>query len=235
MIMLMLAVSWCMHIFQLMDSAGDGYNRYKESEKAETRELMDYLTNTKYDGVSGVRAHILKMEDIANRLTKLKVPIAEPFLVYQILNSLPQKEWDHLKTAYHTQNDTWTVNALISLCVGVENKKGKKTKDEVVNLVTNPPFSKGKSGKPFYKSSKGNKFQKNKSNPYHKPGPYQKHGPSHNPKGPEDESNKEHDTNTTGVTCWFCNQTGHRKSECSKYKAWLAEKKTGVPKQTNTK
>ncbi|XP_074283653.1 uncharacterized protein LOC141608189 [Silene latifolia] len=72
-------------------------NRYKESEKDETGELMDYLTNTKYDGVSGVRAHILKMEDIANRLTKLKVPIAESFLVYQILNSLPQKGWDHLK------------------------------------------------------------------------------------------------------------------------------------------
>ena len=36
--------------------------KFKESEKAETGELMDKLCNMKYDGSSGIRAHILRMQ-----------------------------------------------------------------------------------------------------------------------------------------------------------------------------
>ena len=43
--------------------------RFQESEKVETEELMQSLTNMRYDGVSGIRPYILKMQDITNRLS----------------------------------------------------------------------------------------------------------------------------------------------------------------------
>ncbi|KAG7949575.1 hypothetical protein I3843_13G069700 [Carya illinoinensis] len=59
--------------------------------KAETRDLMDRLMSMKYDGSSEVREYIMKMIHISSKLEALKTPIAETFLVYHVLISLPSQ------------------------------------------------------------------------------------------------------------------------------------------------
>lgn len=63
--------------------------RFVESDKAETGDLMDKLMNMRYDGISGVRKQVMKMINISSKLKALKILIAEPFLVYHVLNNLP--------------------------------------------------------------------------------------------------------------------------------------------------
>ncbi|XP_035545901.1 uncharacterized protein LOC118348407 [Juglans regia] len=78
--------------------------RFVESNKAETGDLMDRLMSMKYDGSSGVREYIMKMIHITSKLEALKILIAEPFLVYHVLNSLPS-QFNQLKVAYNAQRD----------------------------------------------------------------------------------------------------------------------------------
>ena len=87
----------------------------------------------RYDGVSGIRPYILKMQDIANRLSSLKITIDESFLVHQALNSLPTK-FGQLKSIYNAQSETWNVNQLIYVCVQ-EDERIKKAHGESVNLM----------------------------------------------------------------------------------------------------
>lgn len=42
--------------------------KFKESDKAETTNLMNSLSNMKYDENGSVREHCLKMIDIANKI-----------------------------------------------------------------------------------------------------------------------------------------------------------------------
>ncbi|XP_038970576.1 uncharacterized protein LOC120104119 [Phoenix dactylifera] len=78
--------------------------RFVESDKAETGDLMDKFMSMKYDGVCGVREYIMKMLHISSKLEALKVSITEPFLIYYILNSLPN-QFNQLKVAYNAQHD----------------------------------------------------------------------------------------------------------------------------------
>jgi len=65
---------------------------------------MKLLTTTTYDGVSGVREHIMKLTHFFNKLRKMKVELAYSFLVWQVLESLPSL-FDALKTTYNAQRD----------------------------------------------------------------------------------------------------------------------------------
>ena len=94
---------------------------------------MQNLSNMRYDGVSGIRPYILKMQDIANRLTSLNITIDESFLVHQALNSLPTK-FGQLKSIYNAQSETWNVNQLIYVCVH-EEERIKKEYGESVNMI----------------------------------------------------------------------------------------------------
>ncbi|XP_035542076.1 uncharacterized protein LOC118344785 [Juglans regia] len=78
--------------------------RFIESDKTETGDLMDRLMSMKYDGSSGVREYIMKMIHISSKLEALKISIAEPFLVYHVLNSL-LSQFNQLKVAYNVQRD----------------------------------------------------------------------------------------------------------------------------------
>ncbi|KAM2165178.1 hypothetical protein ACFX1R_039362 [Malus domestica] len=55
--------------------------KFKESEKVETRTLMNTLITTKYLG-GDVREHILSMVDVAAKLNALNIKIDDPLLVY---------------------------------------------------------------------------------------------------------------------------------------------------------
>ncbi|XP_028945241.1 uncharacterized protein [Malus domestica] len=92
--------------------------KYKESKKTKTGNLMNSLTSIRYDGEGSVREYILIVIDIAGKLRNLEVPIFETFLVH-VMNSLPDF-YTQLKVSYKALQAKWDVNELISICVGEE-------------------------------------------------------------------------------------------------------------------
>jgi len=186
-----------------LESVGE---RYEVSEKAEAEQLMHNFTNMKYDGVGGVRQHIMKMMTIANRLADLECPIADKFLVYHALNSLPN-QFNALKTSYHAQLQAWDINTLISVCAQEESRMNHVT-SENVNLVSQPHHKK-------HFKKRGNKFQGNNG-----AGPSQKPF-GQKPLGPKPVFQKPE------LKCWFCKMIGHKKSNCIAFKSFLEKKGKG--------
>ncbi|XP_062170455.1 uncharacterized protein LOC133876187 [Alnus glutinosa] len=82
-------------------AVGDKFTKF---DKAEKGTFMKLLTTTTYDGVSGVREHIMKLTRFFNKLRQMKVELAYSFLVWQVLESLPSL-FDALKTTYNAQRD----------------------------------------------------------------------------------------------------------------------------------
>nr|XP_017179049.2 uncharacterized protein LOC108169707 [Malus domestica] len=76
------------------------HEKFKESDKAETGNLMNDLMSKKYNGMGCVREHILELLDIGAKLNALDVPMSDPFLVHGALNSLPN-EYSKLKSTYN--------------------------------------------------------------------------------------------------------------------------------------
>ncbi|XP_056159000.1 uncharacterized protein LOC130134961 [Syzygium oleosum] len=64
--------------------------QFETSEKAHAMTLIMKFSSLKLTSVRGVREHIMKMRDIAAQLKNPEVEISESFLVYYILNTLPQ-------------------------------------------------------------------------------------------------------------------------------------------------
>ncbi|XP_041011466.1 uncharacterized protein LOC121255257 [Juglans microcarpa x Juglans regia] len=129
--------------------------KFVESDKAETGDLMDRLMSMKYDGSSGVREYIMKMIHISSKLEAFKIPIAEPFLVYHVLNSLPS-QFNKLKVAYNAQRDKWDLNDLIVVCAQEECRMRRETV-ETVQLAFQPQQNKGSFHNHKSKFHKGNK------------------------------------------------------------------------------
>jgi hypothetical protein len=61
---------------------------------------MKLLTTTTNDSVSGVREHIMKLIHFFNKVRQTKFELANSFLVWQVLESLPS-QFDALKTTYN--------------------------------------------------------------------------------------------------------------------------------------
>nr|XP_027082427.1 uncharacterized protein LOC113704753 [Coffea arabica] len=88
--------------------------QFQTSDKALAGTLMATLTTTKYNGVCGVREHIMELNNIAEQLKGMDITIFESFLVQFILNSLPP-QFGPFKINYNTQKDKWNVSQLISV------------------------------------------------------------------------------------------------------------------------
>lgn len=120
----------------------------------------------RYDGISGVRTFIMQIRDIANHLVELEIPIAESFLVHQVLSAL-LSSFSNIKSIYNTQKETWTVNKLIGVCVQ-EEKKIERERSESVNFVHQPHVNmednKNKSSHHHHKKNKFRKKFKGKGN-----------------------------------------------------------------------
>ena len=106
----------------------------KSRTKAETNNLMKALLNLEYKG-ENVREFIMKGSDIANKLKELNMTMDDSFLVYMLLNKLPDA-YDNLRLLYKTQKEIWTVNELTSLCADVEDEIKKKGKSILVNIIS---------------------------------------------------------------------------------------------------
>ena len=65
--------------------------QFKSSDKALASTLIMKFSTMKLTGIKRVCEHIMQMRDIAAQLKTLEVTISESFLVYYILNFLPQQ------------------------------------------------------------------------------------------------------------------------------------------------
>ncbi|KAI5334349.1 hypothetical protein L3X38_024482 [Prunus dulcis] len=102
--------------------------KFKESNKAEKKNLTSRLANTKYEEGS-VREHLRGLVEIATKLNRLKVPIDPTYLVHSALDSLP---YDQMKSNYNTLKEDWTMDDLITIVI-LENRT--QAYGGVVNMV----------------------------------------------------------------------------------------------------
>nr|XP_043615845.1 uncharacterized protein LOC122587744 [Erigeron canadensis] len=116
---------------------------FKGSSKAHASSLMLKMLTLKYDGSSGVREHIMKMSDMANKLKTLEMEVSDNFLVHFIMTSLPA-QFDAFKINYSAQKDKWKMSELIAMCQQEEDRL-KLEKPEVVHLTTTANSKKRKS------------------------------------------------------------------------------------------
>ena len=108
------------------------------------------------------------------------------------MNSLPPK-FSQLKTTFSTQNESWTLDELISKCDAEENKLERKALATVM-LVSHPQPN----PRPMHHTS-------------HKGKDFVKHAGKFQPKNDMKKP----------IKCYFCKKIGHMKKGCLKYKVWL--------------
>ncbi|GAV57656.1 UBN2 domain-containing protein [Cephalotus follicularis] len=171
--------------------------RYRVSSHADIGSLFQILFNMKYDGNGG----IIRMVDYQTKLKALKVDLPDTCIVHQALNTLPP-EFSIIKTNYNSQDESWSINDLISRVVA-EEEKLKKEKGQVALYAAGSNSLKGK--KP--KTHTNKVAQRTTKEP----------SPSKN-MGPNKFSFKK-----KGDHCFFCKKKCHIKKDCQKYKAWLAK------------
>ena len=73
---------------------------YTKIDKAEMATYLLLLTTTVYDGLGGVRDHIIKLKHYFNKANEMKVELGENFLKWLILESLPIS-FDAVKLTYN--------------------------------------------------------------------------------------------------------------------------------------
>ncbi|KAI3732383.1 hypothetical protein L1987_63588 [Smallanthus sonchifolius] len=96
--------------------------QFKGSSKPHASTLILKMLTSKYDGVSGVREHIMMMSDMAHKLKGLDMEISDGFLVHFIMTSLPTR-FDAFKINYNTQKDKWSMSELTAMCVQEEERR----------------------------------------------------------------------------------------------------------------
>ncbi|CAH9110895.1 unnamed protein product [Cuscuta europaea] len=95
--------------------------QFKGTSKAYASTLILKMLTTKYDGVSGVREHIMMMSDMSHKLKGMDMEISEGFLVHFIMTSLPT-QFGPFKINYNTQKEKWQMSELIAMCVQEEER-----------------------------------------------------------------------------------------------------------------
>ncbi|GKF46382.1 hypothetical protein Tco_0136184 [Tanacetum coccineum] len=105
--------------------------QFKGTLKARASTLILKMLTSKYDGVSGVREHIMMMSNMANKLKGME--ISEGFLVHFIMTSLPM-QFGPFKINYNTQKEKWKISELIAMCVQ-EEERLKVEKPDVVHVT----------------------------------------------------------------------------------------------------
>ena len=110
---------------------------------------LKLLTTTVYDGVGGIKDHIIKLKHYFNKANEMKVELSEKFLKWLILESLPAP-FDAVKLTYNALKEEWTLEKLMSIVVQHEVSL-KKNETHFIALVTNQGSNMKK--KPPHKNS----------------------------------------------------------------------------------
>ncbi|GAV88450.1 UBN2_2 domain-containing protein [Cephalotus follicularis] len=162
--------------------------QFKGSSKAHASTLTMKMLTTRYDGTSGVREHIMMMNDMASKLKGMEMTISVGFLVHYIMTSLPV-QFGHFKINYNTQKEKWKMSELIAMCVQEEERL----------KVERPDFAHLATATPTRKKSKGNDKGKKKVDL-------------------EKSTNKANVSSTKLVQapkCHFCRKVGHLRKDCT--------------------
>uniref|UniRef100_A0A2N9HJJ0 Reverse transcriptase Ty1/copia-type domain-containing protein n=1 Tax=Fagus sylvatica TaxID=28930 RepID=A0A2N9HJJ0_FAGSY len=93
-------------------------------DKVEKSNYMRLLTTTTYDGTTGIREHIMRMTNLAMRLRDMKVDIPDSYLVWLILESLPD-QFSALKTSYNVVKGEWGLDEMTAIVVQHEEMMRK--------------------------------------------------------------------------------------------------------------
>ncbi|RVX10368.1 Retrovirus-related Pol polyprotein from transposon TNT 1-94 [Vitis vinifera] len=181
---------------------------YTKIDKAEMATYLKLLTTTVYDGVGGVRDHIIKLKHYFNKANKMKVELGEKFLKWLILEYLPIFFYV-VKLTYNALKEEWTLEELMSIVVQHEVSL-KKNETHSLALVTDQVSNMKK--KPPHKNFGGFKQFKRKGN--------SNQGTSN----AFASSNAAKSEKFKGK-CNFCHKIGHKQADCFKFKNWLEKKK----------
>ncbi|KAJ4744845.1 hypothetical protein LUZ62_001966 [Rhynchospora pubera] len=111
------------------------------------------MLTTKYNGTSGVREHIMMMNDMAAKLNGMDMAISEGFLVHFIMTSLPA-QFGPFKINYNTQKEKWKMSELIAMCVE-EEERLKTEKPDFAHAAIESPKQKKNNGKGKNKKDDG--------------------------------------------------------------------------------
>ncbi|RVW37681.1 hypothetical protein CK203_109466 [Vitis vinifera] len=118
---------------------------YTKVDKAEMATHLKLLTTIVYDGVSGVKDHIIRLRYYFNKANEMKVELGKKFLKWLILESLPVS-FDAVKLTYNALKEEWTLEELMSIVVQheVSLKKNEThslalVTDQVSNMKKKPP------------------------------------------------------------------------------------------------
>ncbi|KAD3337387.1 hypothetical protein E3N88_32907 [Mikania micrantha] len=168
--------------------------QFKGTFKAHASTLIMKLVSTKYDGISGIREHIMMMNDMACKLKGLDMEISDGFLVHFFMTSLPAS-YEAFKINYNTQKEKWMMNELIAMCVQEEERQ-KLEKPYVAYLMAT-----------------GSKKRKNNT---HKDA-------SKVPKSNAGASSSSNNSNGN-PHCRFCRKAGHKQKDCPNFKEWLVKR-----------
>ncbi|KAL6322358.1 hypothetical protein AAG906_007911 [Vitis piasezkii] len=148
---------------------------YTKVDKAEMATHLKLLTTTVYDGVSGVRDHIIKLRHYFNKANEMKVGLGEKFLKWLILESLPVS-FDAVNLTYNALKEEWTLEELMSIVVQHEVSLKKNEAHSLLLILEALSNSRGKEFKSrnlqcidFLNLAKSEKF-KGKCNFCHKIG-----------------------------------------------------------------
>ncbi|GAV70702.1 UBN2 domain-containing protein [Cephalotus follicularis] len=171
--------------------------RYRVSSNADIGSLLQVLFNMKYDGNGGVIDYVIHMVDYQTKLKALKVDLPDTCIVHQALNTIPH-EFSSIKTNYNSQDESWSINDLISRVVA-EEEKLKKEKCQVALYVAGSNSHKGKKSKTYT-----NKVA---------------HGTTKKPGQSSNMGLNKVSFKKKGDHCFFCKKKGHMKKDCLKYKA----------------
>ncbi|RVW16023.1 Retrovirus-related Pol polyprotein from transposon TNT 1-94 [Vitis vinifera] len=107
---------------------------YTKTDKAKMTTHLKLLTTTVYDGVGGIKDHIIKLKHYFNKANEMKVELSEKFLKWLILESLPAP-FDAVKLTYNALKEEWTLEELMSIVVQHEVSL-KKNETHSIAFVT---------------------------------------------------------------------------------------------------
>ena len=101
----------------LLEEIGKKFIKFDRNEK---HQYLDLLNNTKYDGVKGVRDHIMLLSSYYNKLKGLKMDIGEEFLIYTIMKSLPS-QFDNIRSSLNIKKKGCSLEELTAILVKEED------------------------------------------------------------------------------------------------------------------
>ena len=89
----------------LFEEIGNKFIKFDMNEK---HHYLYLLNNTMYDGVKGVRDHIMLLSSCYDKLKGLKMEIGKELLTYSIMKSLPS-QFDNIWSSLNTKKEgcTW--------------------------------------------------------------------------------------------------------------------------------